>query len=152
VINRQVLFGVLFLAAIAVPAAAQQQPRSAAGRIKIASGSAFIVRAGTEMPAQAGQLVFESDALRTGPDGHLGVMLQDDTRISIGPGSEMRVERFEYAPAAGRLALVLNVVRGVMAYVSGRIEKLSPNSIRLETPAAVVGVRGTTLAMRVVPA
>ena len=53
--------------------------------------------------------------------------------------------------AEGRLGLVLNMVRGVMAYVSGRIAKLSPDSIRLETPAAVVGVRGTTLALRVVP-
>jgi hypothetical protein len=38
-----------------------------------------------------------------------------------------------------------------MAYVSGRIAKLAPDSIRLETPAAVMGVRGTTLAVRVTP-
>ena len=31
------------------------------------------------------------------------------------------------------------------------IAKLSPDSIRLETPAAVVGVRGTALAIRVTP-
>jgi hypothetical protein len=103
------------------------------------------------MPAQAGQLVYESDALRTGTDGRLGVTLKDDTRISMGPASEVRVDRFLYAPAEGRLGLVLNVVRGVVAYVSGRIAKLSPDSIRLETPAAVVGVRGTTLALRIVP-
>jgi hypothetical protein len=47
------------------------------------------------------------------------------------------------------MGLVLKVVRGVMAYVSGRIAKLAPDSIRLETPSAVVGVRGTTLALRV---
>jgi hypothetical protein len=47
------------------------------------------------------------------------------------------------------LALVLRVVRGMAAYVSGRIAKLAPDSIRLETPAAIVGVRGTTVAMRV---
>ena len=63
----------------------------------------------------------------------------------------MRVDRFVFAPAEGRMGVVLNVVRGVMAYVSGRIAKLSPDSIRLETPAAVMGVRGTTLALRVNP-
>ena len=63
----------------------------------------------------------------------------------------MRVNRFVFAPAEGRLGLVLGVVRGVMAYVSGRIAKLAPDSIRLETPAAVMGVRGTTLALRVTP-
>jgi hypothetical protein len=149
VMTRHVLLGTLILAGCA--ATAMAQPPTAAGRIKIASGSAVIVRAGSVMPAQAGQLVYESDALRTGMDGRLGVTLKDDTRISIGPGSELRVDRFLYAPAEGRLALVLNVVRGVVAYVSGRIAKLSPDSIRLETPAAVVGVRGTTLALRIVP-
>ena len=144
------MLGALILAGIAATAVAQP-PQTVAGRIKIASGSAFVVRAGAVMPAQAGQLVYEADALRTGADGRLGVTLKDDTRVSMGPGSELRVDRFLYAPAEGRLGLVLNVVRGVVAYVSGRIAKLSPDSIRLETPAAVVGVRGTTLALRVVP-
>ena len=127
------------------------EPVNAAGRIKVASGSVFIVRAGALVPAQAGQEVFEADGLKTGADGRLGITLKDDTRVSLGPSSEVRVDRFVFAPAEGRMGLVLKVVRGVMAYVSGRIAKLSPDSIRLETPAAVVGVRGTTLALHVVP-
>jgi hypothetical protein len=145
---RRILFGALALAA-AVPAFAQP-PQSAAGRIKVASGSAFIVRAGARVPAQAGQLIFEADSLKTGADGRLGITLKDDTRVALGPDSEMRVDRFVFAPAEGRLGLVLKMVRGVMAYVSGQIAKLAPDSIRLETPSAVVGVRGTTLALRVV--
>jgi len=147
-VTCRVWFGALALVAATAPAFAQQ-PQSAAGRIKVASGSAFIVRAGAVVPAQPGQMVFEADALRTGADGRLGITLKDDTRVSIGPGSEVRVDRFVFAPAEGRMGLVLKVVRGVMAYVSGRIAKLAPDSIRLETPAAVVGVRGTTLALRV---
>ena len=146
----RIWFCVVALVVAAAPAFAQT-PQSAAGRIKVASGSVFIVRAGAQVPAQAGQLVFEADSLRTGADGHLGVTLKDDTRLSLGPGSEVRLDRFLYAPAEGGMGLVLKVVRGVMGYVSGRIAKLSPDSIRLETPAAVVGVRGSTLALRVVP-
>jgi hypothetical protein len=146
----RIWIGALALVLVASPAFAQQQ-QSAVGRIKVASGSVFIVRAGAVVPAQAGQAIFEADSLKTGPDGRLGITLKDDTRVSLGPGSEVRVDRFVYAPAEGRMGLVLNVVRGVMAYVSGRIAKLAPDSIRLETPAAVVGVRGTTLALRVAP-
>ena len=145
-----VLTGALLLTGMSTSVAAQQ-PQTVAGRIKIASGSAFIVRGAAVLPAQAGQIVFETDAVRTGADGRLGMTLNDETRVSLGPSSEMRVDQFVYAPAEGRFRLVLNVVRGVVAYVSGRIAKLSPDSIRLETPAAVVGVRGTTLALRVVP-
>jgi len=87
--------------------------------------------------------------LRTGADGRLGITLNDDTRVSLGPSSEVRVNRFSYGAADGGMALALKFVRGMAAYVSGRIAKLSPDSVRLETPAAIVGVRGTTLAIRV---
>lgn len=131
----------------ASPAIAQQT--AAAGRIKVSSGTAFVVRGGTEVPAQAGQVLYESDTLRTGPDGRLGITLKDDTRVSLGPASEVRLDRFAYAPAESQMALVLRVVRGVAAYVSGRIAKLAPDAVRLETPSAIVGVRGTTIALRV---
>lgn len=133
----------------ATSSASAQAPNGEAGRIKVSTGSAFILRGGALVPAQAGQVIFEADSLRTGADGRLGVTLKDDTRISLGPSSEVRVDRFVYAPAEAQVGLVLKVVRGVMAYVSGRIAKLSPDAIRLETPAAVVGVRGTSLAIRV---
>jgi hypothetical protein len=136
--------------AAATPALAQQ-PSAAAGRIKVATGSAYIVRPSGTIPAQVGEVVFESDELRTGADGSIGVTLKDDTRVSLGPSSQVRLERFLYAPAEGGVALVIKFVRGVAAYVSGRIAKLAPDSIRLETPAAIVGVRGTSLAIRVEP-
>jgi len=147
--NPRSWFGVCVFVLAATPVFAQEP--AAVGRIKIASGSVFIVRAGELVPAQAGHLVLEADGLRTGADGRLGITLKDDTRVSLGPNSEVRLDRFMYAPAAGQLGFVLKVVRGVAAYVSGRIARLSPESIRLETPEAIVGVRGTTLALRVIP-
>ena len=137
---------VLSLVLVAAPVRAEQ---AIAGRIKVVSGAAFIVRGGAPVPAQAGQVVYEADTLRTGTDGRLGLTLKDDTRVSLGPTSEVRLDRFAYAPADGQLGLVLKVLRGVAAYVSGRIAKLSPDAVRLETPAAIVGVRGTTVALRV---
>jgi len=133
--------------AAATPVLAQES--APAGHVKIASGSAFIVRQNAAVAARPGDAVFATDALRTGADGTVGVTLQDDTRLSIGPSSEVRLERYVYAPGEGGFGMVLKFVRGVAAYVSGRMAKLAPNSIRLETPAAIVGVRGTTVAIRV---
>ncbi len=142
--------GVVALVFAAVTPVVAQQP-SPAGRIKTVSGTAFIVRDRGTIPAVPGQVVFESDALRTGADGSLGVTLKDDTRLALGPSSEVRLERFVYEPGASNFGLALKFVRGVTAYVSGRMAKLAPDSIRLETPAAIIGVRGTTLAIRVEP-
>ena len=133
--------------ASAAPAAAQQP--SAAGRIKVVAGSAFIVRGNDTIPARAGELVYAADGLRTGDGGSVGVTLRDDTRLSLGPNSEVRLDRFVYAPGNGGLGMVIKFVRGVAAYVSGRIARIAPESIRLETPSAIVGVRGTSLAVKV---
>jgi hypothetical protein len=120
-----------------------------AGRVKTVSGAAFLVRQQKTIAAQVGAVVFESDLLRTGNDGRLGVTLSDDTRISLGPRTEIRVSRVAYQPAQGQLALVLSIARGVMAYVSGHIARLSADAVRVETPDAVIGIRGTRLAIHV---
>jgi hypothetical protein len=133
---------------LSVSTAGAQEP-VAAGRIRVVTGTAFIVRGNGTVAARLGEAVFASDALRTGADGTVGVTLKDDTRLSLGPSSEVRIERYVYAPDTGALGMVLNFVRGVAAYVSGHMAKLSPDSIRLETPAAIVGVRGTTVAVKV---
>ena len=142
--------GVVGLVIAAATPAAAQQPVPA-GHIKTVAGAAFVVREHGSTPAKPGDAIFATDTLRTAGDGTLGVTLKDDTRLALGPGSEVRLERFAYAPGTASLGLVLKFVKGVTAYVSGRLAKLAPDSIRLETPSAIVGVRGTTLAIRVQP-
>jgi hypothetical protein len=143
---RCAAFLVLALAAAPV---ARAQERSAAGRVKIVSGTAFVIHEGQRIPAQVGQSLSETDTLTTGADGRIGVTLRDETRVSLGPNSEVRLDRFVYAPAEGNLAFVMRFVRGIAVYMSGRIAKLSPNAVRLETPVAILGVRGTRIAIKV---
>jgi hypothetical protein len=139
--------GIVAIMLVTTPAVAET--RSPAGHVKTVSGSAFIVRENGTVPAKPGAPLFETDALRTGADGSVGVTLKDDTRLSLGPSSEVRLERYVFQPAEGGFAMVLKFARGVAAYVSGRMAKLAPDAIRLETPSAIVGVRGTTVAIRV---
>jgi hypothetical protein len=82
------VFALVIAAAAPVHA---QQAASSAGRIKVVSGAAFIVRDSKLIPAQLGQDVYTADALRTGADGRIGVTLKDDTRFSLGPSSEVRL-------------------------------------------------------------
>jgi len=136
---------VVLVLAAAGPALGQ----TAAGRIKTVSGTAFVGRQGSEIAAVAGQPVFEADALRTGADGRLALTLKDETRLSLGPNSDVRLEKFLYAPGEARLGFTLRIARGLLAYVSGRIAKLSAENVRLETPTAIIGVRGTRLVIQV---
>jgi len=146
---RWFVAAVVLVLSVAAPVAAQDKP--VIGKVKIATGATFVVRDGAQLPAQVGQVLHEGDGLRTGADGKVGVTLTDDTRLSLGPNSELKLDKFLFAPADSTFGLVVKFVRGAATYVSGRIAKLAPDSIRLEAPASIIGVRGTTLAIQVQP-
>jgi hypothetical protein len=130
---------------LSVPVAAEHQP---AGYVKILAGTAAITRNGLELPVRPGEAVYENDLLRTGGDGRLGITLKDDTRVSLGPNSEIDLAEFRFSPAEGQLGLVMKLLRGVAAFVSGRIVALRPDAVRIETPTAIIGMRGTHIAIR----
>jgi hypothetical protein len=91
----------------------------------------------------------EGDVVRTGAGGRIGITLKDGTRLSLGATSEVRIDRFAYAPGEGRLALALKVARGVAEYISGRIARLSPGAVKIETPTSIIGIRGTRVLIEV---
>jgi hypothetical protein len=120
-----------------------------AGRVKVSSGAASVIRNGQAVPAPVGTEVFESDIVRTGADGRLAVMLRDETRVALGPNSEVALTTFAYAPSESTLGVTLRVARGVLSYVSGLVAKLAPESVRIQTPTGIIGVRGTHVLIRV---
>ena len=83
--------------------AAAAQTATPAGRVKVASGTTAIVRNGQTLPAPVGAEVFESDVLRTGADGRLAVMLRDETRVSLGPDSEVALASFAFSPSDSQM-------------------------------------------------
>jgi hypothetical protein len=129
------------LVLVAAREAAAQSPQ--AGRVKVATGAATIVRGGSAIAATPGAEVFEADVLRTGADGRLSLMLKDESRLSLGPNSELALTRFAYSPQDQQLGLGVRLARGMLSYVSGIIARLAPDTVRLQTPTSIIGVRGT---------
>jgi hypothetical protein len=138
--------GVLVL--VGLPSAQLEAQRAPAGYVKVVTGSAVITRAGVERAARPGDAVYENDEFRTGASSSLGVTLKDDTRVALGSNSEIDLSEFKFSPAQGQLGLVLKLLRGIAEFISGRIEALRPDAVRLETPSTIVGVRGTHLLFR----
>ena len=134
------------LVAASSPAAAEQS--TPAGRIKIVTGTAFVIHETQERPARIGDVVYETDSLTTGPDGRIGVTLRDETE-----------SRWSALRSSPRSLPVLARRRSTRACPQGRSRPgdvcLGPDcealadAARLETPAAIVGVRGTRIAIRV---
>lgn len=135
----------LVLVHVAGPAGAGES----VGSVKTVRGEAFVDRGGEILPASPGLLVHASDTLRTGSDGSLGVLFRDDSILSIGPDSVFELKEFQFEPAEHRFGFVGRIVRGTASYLSGLMGKLSPESVRFETPEATIGIRGTKFAVQV---
>jgi hypothetical protein len=117
------------------------------GRVKTLKGTVHIERAGRRELALVGAGVRQADTLTTGSDGAVGVTLADDTLLSAGPNSVLAIERFVYeSNQPGSLEAMLT--KGTLAVVSGRIAKQAPDAMRVKTPAAILGVRGTEFVVR----
>jgi len=121
----------------------------AVGNIKTLKGKASIIRNSNALAAKIGSELYANDSLKTGADGSLSIVFKDDTLISIGPDSELAINEFHFSPAEGQLSIVTRLLKGTSAYVSGIIGKLSPQSVRFETPVANIGIRGTKFAVKI---
>lgn len=147
---RTVIIMALLLCLLAGSAGAQET-RSPVGMVKSVSGSAHVERDGRRMPATAGFVLFQGDRITTGSDASLGILLRDETALSLGSSTDTTVERFVFEPDEHKVGMVLRVARGFFGYISGKIAKLAPDSVRIETPVATLGVRGTHFIARIEP-
>ena len=135
--------GLICLVFIAIVHSASASEPEAAGRVKTASGSVSVIRGGQSYLLKPGDKIFENDQLKTGSAGALGVVLRDNTSFSLGHNSKLTIDEYVFVPAKNKFSLITKMTRGVVAFISGKISKLSPESVRFETPLATIAIRGT---------
>lgn len=119
------------------------------GQIKNLRGTVHVERDGQKLAAASGMGVRQSDVLVTGADGSVGVTFLDNSLLSIGPGSALAIDRYSFDSTTHDGHFDASLKRGTLAVVSGRIVKRSPEAMRVRTPSAIMGVRGTEFVVKV---
>lgn len=119
------------------------------GQVKVAKGTVHVERDGKRLPAAVGMAIRQSDKLITGADGSAGVTFSDNSLLSTGPNSVLVVERYTFDTTTHAGAFDASLKKGTLAVVSGKMVKQSPDSMRVRTPAAIMGVRGTEFVVQV---
>lgn len=87
-----------------------------------------------------GDHVHQNEIIEVGLDAHSEIELEDDTKLALGPGSRLTLDKFVYDPAKSKGSIVLDLVKGAFRFVTGVAEK--PTYL-IKTPAAAITVRGT---------
>ncbi|MFC3230256.1 FecR domain-containing protein [Marinibaculum pumilum] len=80
------------------------------------------------------------ERVTTSADGRAQLLFLDGSAMSVGPNSDLVLDRFVYDPATDTGDLAVTVGRGVFRFVGGRISKRE--AVKIETGSATIGIRG----------
>ena len=119
------------------------------GLIKVSKGSVQIERAGAKLPAAVGMGLQASDVIVTGTDGSAGVTFTDNSLVSVGPNSVFAIDKYSFDTTTHQGEFEGNLKQGRLAAISGKMVKQSPESMKIRTPSAIMGVRGTEFLVQV---
>ena len=119
------------------------------GLIKVSKGSVQIQRGAAKMPATVGAGVQASDVIVTGADGSAGITFTDNSLVSVGPGSVFAIDKYSFDTTTHQGEFEGNLKQGRLAAISGKMVKQSPESMKIRTPSAIMGVRGTEFLVQV---
>jgi hypothetical protein len=118
------------------------------GRIKVSRGTVHVERGGQRVPAPVGAEVRQADVVVTGADGSVGIVFLDASLLSAGPRTSLAIDRFAFDSTTNQGRFDTALKKGTLAVISGKIAKQSPGAMRVTTPTAILGVRGTELVVR----
>ena len=141
---RKVLMVATVLSAMAIPALA-----SDAGLIKVSKGNVQIERNGAKMAAPVGASVQASDVITTGADGSAGISFTDNSLVSVGPNTVFAIDKYRFDSTTHAGEFEGSLKKGRLAAISGKMVKASPESMKIRTPSAIMGVRGTEFVVQV---
>lgn len=97
-------------------------------------------KAGAEQPLTSGGQVYADDRIVTNLSGIGQIEFRDKTRLAIGPGSTLTLDRFVYDPKRNKTDIVMGFGKGTFRFITG---SGTHKGYSIDTPTATIGVRGT---------
>lgn len=117
--------------------------------VRTAHGDVSIQRDSAKEPLLTGNGLIEGDIVTTSRSGNVSLLFVDGTQLSLGPSTSIIINRYLFTPKKKEYAFELKLNKGSAIYSSGKMSKLAPESVKIQTPQATIGVRGTKFLVEV---
>jgi hypothetical protein len=148
VFHRFALTLIAIFALMGQPFAQAQSSNTAAnntvGKVAVSVGEAKrIASSGKTELLQVGLALSTGDKIVTGQDAVAILVFSDEGRIAVRPDSELTIKHYEVDPKGVNTRIELELTKGTIRQISGNASRSQPERYRLNTPIAVIGVRGT---------
>ncbi len=130
----------LFLA-VALGASAASAAEPVIGSVTHAIGASTGVSEGVSRSLAGGALVHLNESVSTGEKSRVEITFEDETRLIVGSNSRVVLDEFVFRPAGE--SRFHATISGPFRYISGKLAAGGARQASIETPFAVLGVRGT---------
>jgi len=128
--------GLLCICALLAGTSAMANAQSRIGTANSVQPEASGSVAGT---LSVGSDVHANETVRTGNSGKAGLRFNDQSNLSVGPSSQIRLDKFVYDPNKGTGSTVIEATRGTFRFTTGAQNK---GEVKIKTPYGTLGTRG----------
>ena len=97
---------------------------------------------GQTQDLKTGSQVYSNETVRTGDSAVADLVFIDNTNLSVGPISEVHLDKFVYDPTGSSGKVVIQATKGAFRFVTGSQDK---RAYEVRTPFGSLGVRGTVV-------
>lgn len=111
--------------------------------VKKLSGEVSAKRIDKTVSLSIGQKIHEGDLIITKNSSDIGMIFEDGTIVALGENSVLSVDKYLFRPATNEFLVDMDMQKGIASFESGKIGKLSPESVQFRVPEGTVGIRGT---------
>ncbi len=117
------------------------------GIVVASRGTVTAEARGESRTLKQGDEIYVEDKISTGDKSFAVLQFVDGAKVTtVRPNSAVIVEQYAYN-GAGENAGTLNLVEGGLRIITGAMAKSNPDSYKVRTPVALMGVRGTEFAV-----
>jgi hypothetical protein len=85
-----------------------------------------------------GANVYSQETVRTGDSGQADLQFRDNSNLSVGAKSSVRLDKFVYDPNKSGGAVAIQATRGTFRFVTGS----QGGSYQIKSPYGTLGIRG----------
>lgn len=113
-----------------------------AGMVVASRGEVIAMSNGGSRELKQGDFIYASDEILTSDRSFAVLQFSDGSKVTVRPDSTLIIEAYLYSGSVEDKT-TLNLVEGGLRVITGAMAKTNPESYKVKTPVAEMGVRGT---------
>jgi hypothetical protein len=117
-------------------------PPAPIGSVKALIGHVTVVRNGVEVALNVGDAIYKSDIVQTAGGSAVGISFPDGTALHLTGNTRMALSDYNFETGGSTNGAFFHLIDGTFSFVAGQVAKTG--GLKIETPSATVGIRGTT--------